>query len=140
MAPMQQKLHREPSGHALEQHRCLGAGTHVSANQCRERKSAPATSPSTAAMPTRFTTFAPSCSRLNVEFFLKINKNVEGFICRDYGQQHLTTYACKVGDVNCLRLTLGEHDVEPAQKKPGKKIKFMSMITGPAFGTVSGGS
>ena len=31
---------------------------------------------------------------------------------RHYGEQHLATYGCKVGDVNCLRLTLGEHDVE----------------------------
>ena len=77
---------------------------------------------------------------LNEEAFFKLNKNVQGDIYRDYGQQHLATYACKVGDVNCLRLTLGEHDVEPAQKKPGKKDKFMSMITGPACGTVSGGS
>ena len=58
---------------------------------------------------------------LKVEFFKKINKNVQGNIYRDYGQQHLATYGCKVGDVNCLRLTLGEHDVEPAQKKTGKK-------------------
>ena len=58
---------------------------------------------------------------------------------RDYGQQHLTTYGCKVGDVNDLRLTLGEHDVEPAQKKNGKKDKSLSLLTGPACGTVSGG-
>ena len=92
----------ESRRHAPEQHRCLGAGTHVSANQCRARKSATATAPPTAAMRVRDSTFAPMEHALKVEFFLKLNKNVEGDICRDYGQQHLATYGCKVGDVNCL--------------------------------------